>query len=67
MYEKIDLLTNIQKNEIIPKLCIENNIKRIFSDSYKPPTNGVVEVVHKNNDHTATGYKPIDLFSNTFD
>ena len=64
-YGKIVLLANIRKNKIIPKLYIKNNIKRIFSDPYKPPNNEVVEVVHKNYDHTTTGYKPIDLFSNT--
>jgi len=35
------------KNDIISTFCSENNIKQIFSSPYRPSTNGVVEVSHK--------------------
>ena len=84
------------KNHIISDFCSSYKINHIFSSPYKPSTNGVVEVTHKeikkhvlldfldnedefelngslldainihnNNIHSTTGYKPIELFSNT--
>ena len=35
------------KNELISNFCVENKIKQIFSSPYRPSTNGVVEVAHK--------------------